>query len=190
MGGAKASLASTSPTSTQNKALSCSVFARRKAITATARASPLLFLPCPSAKGLRPGGHLGLGDQLPAPAQPPGGSRRVGRWAGAGSATAKPGSRHLQLNLSLLLGDRPENVLKESPAPCRCSRIGYKTERKQKRLLPSGPPTAVRPRGGAVWPGQWAWHTVCREGPWGTPWQADGPGDRAQRTPGCGHLRL
>lgn len=38
------------------------------------------------------------------------------------------------INLSLPLGDRPEKILKKSPAHCQCFQIGYELEQKQKRL--------------------------------------------------------
>lgn len=98
----------------------------------------------PSAKGLE-----GARAQGAAGARGPPGAG----VPAAGSAQSSGGSgrvtcmqRHQPSSLSLLLGDRPENILKESPAHCHCSQTGYKTEWKQKRLLPSGPPTAARPR--------------------------------------------
>lgn len=181
VGGTKASLASVSP-STQNKQ-STVVFSLRQ----TEKPSPPRQGPVPccrfppsvpfrSDSGLGlwlsarlgpvagawgpPGAGVAAADScaaLDGSGQRPRGA--LGRSASACSTATKPSSsRHLLLNLSLLLGDRPENILKESPAHCHCSQIGYKTERKQKRILPSGSRgcQATWVTAGAVWPGRWA----------------------------------
>lgn len=89
-------------------------------------------------------------------------------------------------------GDRPENILKESPAHCHCSQIGYKTM--EAKAIPPGGLSRVpghagdrrchpaRPVGTGT--------QGAGNGPQGAPRQADRPGDMAQGTPDYGRRRL